>query len=605
MDVTRANFEEALACLEGALRSASLAFVSIDEEMTGINFAQQDLGEVSSWEDTTRDRYEKMRLIASNFGIVQLGVTAWLREARVMRAVSLNIYVFPSGADGEDVLLSPAAVEFLDGHGMDWATWLSKGVPFLAQDTSSEAQQQQLLPPPMQLRRRDEADFAQRETKRVRAWMSSSSSSSSSEQLTNPQQRNRSLVTEPCPSAAAAKFMHDFVAREFPSVAKTERREGYRIGVVLLSPEERARLDDDRRKEKLRRLGAKRAFTAISEACRRVPLVGHNCYFDLLFLLSHFHGPLPEDALDFKRTVHRLFPRIYDTKVLASTCLRPAVSNNNNNHHQAMPGQQQQQKTTLEALYEVALRIRGGTPVVFDVSCPKYANAQFPLAVVEEGQVDDGDANKRKSYHEAGWDSFVTGLVFFRSFFDDNDAGALVNRLYLMRSHAHLDLAAEATIEPPAVQPNGTLYVVRGPGLQRDAVYHLFPTVHRVSYCGQDAFLVDSDTLPATLPPAVELRTWADDARRRQTECLVVPQTKEQPTGTKRRLFSWLFSPSSWNPWASAPASSSSSPEEHQQQQHANNKPPTTGLSPPRKKSRNDHRTEDNTNHGALSDDTA
>ncbi len=54
---------------------------------------------------------------------------------------------------------------------------------------------------------------------------------------------------------------------------------------------------------------------------RRVPLVVHNGYLDLLFLLTHFHSnKLPSCYNETKKLINSYFPIIYDTKVLATEC---------------------------------------------------------------------------------------------------------------------------------------------------------------------------------------------------------------------------------------------------------------------------------------------
>ena len=47
-------------------------------------------------------------------------------------------------------------------------------------------------------------------------------------------------------------------------------------------------------------------------------LVGHNLFMDLIYFHACFFGPLPEKVEDFQQTIHTLFPRIIDTKYLAT-----------------------------------------------------------------------------------------------------------------------------------------------------------------------------------------------------------------------------------------------------------------------------------------------
>ncbi len=47
-------------------------------------------------------------------------------------------------------------------------------------------------------------------------------------------------------------------------------------------------------------------------------LVGHNLFLDLIYFHACFFGPLPDKVEDFQRAIHDLFPRIIDTKYLAT-----------------------------------------------------------------------------------------------------------------------------------------------------------------------------------------------------------------------------------------------------------------------------------------------
>lgn len=47
-------------------------------------------------------------------------------------------------------------------------------------------------------------------------------------------------------------------------------------------------------------------------------LVGHNQFYDLCFIYQTFIGQLPPSQEAFRQEIHRLFPRMVDTKHLAS-----------------------------------------------------------------------------------------------------------------------------------------------------------------------------------------------------------------------------------------------------------------------------------------------
>ena len=51
---------------------------------------------------------------------------------------------------------------------------------------------------------------------------------------------------------------------------------------------------------------------------RRTVLVGHNLFTDLIYLYRTFIGPLPETVEEHARNTHQLFPRVIDTKYMAT-----------------------------------------------------------------------------------------------------------------------------------------------------------------------------------------------------------------------------------------------------------------------------------------------
>ena len=51
-----------------------------------------------------------------------------------------------------------------------------------------------------------------------------------------------------------------------------------------------------------------------SPKMRRKPLVGHNCYQDLVRVYAQFVDILPEGYSAFKSSVRSLFPLVFDTK---------------------------------------------------------------------------------------------------------------------------------------------------------------------------------------------------------------------------------------------------------------------------------------------------
>jgi CAF1 family ribonuclease len=132
---------------------------------------------------------------------------------------------------------------------------------------------------------------------------------------------------------------------------------------------------------------------------RPKPLVVHNGFMDLCFLLTHFVSPqLPDRYSDCKSLISYHFPNIYDTKILATEC--PCWDADSNDQNASA--------TNLANLFQM---------VVCDPSF-YYNHAatnsdSFSLrddicvlaAVGSRGNVEDQE-------HEAAFDAYMTGAIF-------------------------------------------------------------------------------------------------------------------------------------------------------------------------------------------------
>ncbi|KAI4250428.1 MAG: hypothetical protein L6R40_000026 [Gallowayella cf. fulva] len=114
-------------------------------------------------------------------------------------------------------------------------------------------------------------------------------------------------------------------------------------------------------------------FTSIQEQLlgASTVLVGHNLFMDLIYFYACFFGPLPDKVEDFQSIIHKVFPRIIDTKYLAT---------HDDPYLETSELGQLDQKLASEAGPEIAHS--------------KYASA--------------------KPSHEAGYDSYMTARVFLR-----------------------------------------------------------------------------------------------------------------------------------------------------------------------------------------------
>jgi hypothetical protein len=125
-------------------------------------------------------------------------------------------------------------------------------------------------------------------------------------------------------------------------------------------------------------------LSTIPSSARRVPLVVHNGFMDLAFLMSHFHGEIPVDYNDMKVLLRSQFPIIYDTKMLSMES--PF----------GLGRQAEVMSSTLQNVYEALVtrkRENGDSFQELLRICPK-------------------DATSEESHHEAAYDAYLTGAIF-------------------------------------------------------------------------------------------------------------------------------------------------------------------------------------------------
>ena len=147
-------------------------------------------------------------------------------------------------------------------------------------------------------------------------------------------------------------------------------------------------------------------------ACGK-PQVGHNYSSDLMFLINQNHlTPLPETLDEFTSVISKIFPQIYDTKMLSEN-MPEAVSN-----------------TSLAALYNSlcarmvqrfgpnssTLLRNGGNSGESSAS----AALQLTLPVGFEsysslvGSVNGGESGSSAVAHQGAYDAFMTGVIYLQ-----------------------------------------------------------------------------------------------------------------------------------------------------------------------------------------------
>jgi poly(A)-specific ribonuclease len=317
MQVTKQNFNSILEQIKELVPTCE--FMSFDEEMTGISISD---GKKETVADLPEQRYQKNRDVASRYKIIQFGICLFHRDKEypnTLFARPYNFYVFPeSGA----VNMEGSSIHFNKEHGMDFNKWIYDGIPYVSQPVKrrllekanetansslSSWKQKQQAQGLIKVTRPADVEFVDLTLAAFKQFL---------------QGTEEVFQVSACNSFIRLAIRQQIELLDETAVISTVGESRARLlpmEVRRMSPAQRQAKEEKDRQERVARALDRVGFTQVFDilASSRKPLVGHNCLYDLLFMLSHFLDTLPNSLAEFKTLVSSLFPYIYDTKVLA------------------------------------------------------------------------------------------------------------------------------------------------------------------------------------------------------------------------------------------------------------------------------------------------
>lgn len=432
-NVTKSNFEPALAELRGHVREAD--FVSIDLEMTGVTSAPWR----ESFEfDRSDIRYLKVKDSAEKFAVVQFGVCPfrWDSKTHSFIAHPHNFYIFPRQeipGDGpsNEFSCQTTSLDFLARYQFDFNACIYEGISYLSRsqeeevltrlnsvykDESSDSLPSLKASADTPLVRMADILFAERMKIKIGEWRAGllHNTNEGSElqgssidinqnfqttflklrpalvlnALTSRQLRLIELVTKKHFEDLAYVHATGETSCPQPLVVYTESTEDR----DLLMRE----IKDSRGKAAVMRIKAAVGFRHVIDllSTERKLIVGHNCFLDMAHIYNKFVGPLPPAVEEYVSEVQKHFPYIVDTKVL--------LNSDSSFLHLVKKG-----STSLSK--------------AFSLLCPQIASSSISSLVLADKpriKVEVHVDNKRFSNwnsgakHEAGYDAFMTGCVF-------------------------------------------------------------------------------------------------------------------------------------------------------------------------------------------------
>ncbi|KAF2686406.1 CAF1-domain-containing protein [Lentithecium fluviatile CBS 122367] len=405
-------------------------FVSFDLELTGI---PSRLPGKEPWKPraggrkTLKDRYEETKEAANRYNILQVGITCarfdYLADKYILRPYNIAISpLLDERLDIErEICIQSGAATFLLNNGFDLGAAFAKGVQYLSRNDADRAKQmaydrldKKNVVQDVQLKVEDveSLDFVRRTREAITAWRVTQSGMLEITSHTGFEEQ----PILPTISRFEKRLVHQLVRAEFPDLVAMGRATSIRI----------IRYDEDREADNTRRLknrakesiakqtGFRWVFEALAQGdihevdpfhfgvstsnhiiavdtpsvkdrfdrarerlrSHQPVLVGHNMFTDLVYFYRTFVGPLPDTLEEFRDAIHELFPRIVDTKYLATHA-----------------GGDLNASPTLQ---EIAEKLE-----------------KQPLPDIATASHHDKYENKQ-AFHEAGFDSLLTATIMIR-----------------------------------------------------------------------------------------------------------------------------------------------------------------------------------------------
>ncbi|XP_036164858.1 poly(A)-specific ribonuclease PARN isoform X1 [Myotis myotis] len=459
MEIIRSNFKSHLHKVYQAIEEAD--FFAIDGEFSGISDGPS-VTTLTNGFDTPEERYQKLKKHSMDFLLFQFGLCAFKYDCIHSKYIikSFNFYVFPkpfnrSSPDVKFVCQS-SSIDFLASQGFDFNKVFRNGIPYLNQEEERQLREQydekrlqsngagalSYVSPntskcPVTIPE-DQKKFIDQVVEKIEDLLQS--------------EENKNLDLDPC-TGFQRKLIYQTLNWKYPKgihveTLETEKKERY-IVVSKVDEEERKRREQQKHAKEQEELndavGFSRVIHAIANSGKLI--IGHNMLLDVMHTVHQFCCPLPEDLNEFKEITTSVFPKLLDTKLMASTQPFKDIINNT-------------------SLAELEKRLKE-TPF----NPPKVESAEgFPSYDTASEQL-----------HEAGYDAYITGLCFISmtnylgSFLSPpkNHVSArskliepFINKLFLMRV---MDIPY-LNLEGPDLQP------------KRDHVLHVtFPKEWKTS----------------------------------------------------------------------------------------------------------------------------
>ncbi|KAF9930184.1 hypothetical protein FBU30_000784 [Linnemannia zychae] len=431
MEILKGEFEAKLSLLEKAISECD--FVSMDTEMTGLSMPAN----VYRVPDSLSTRYSKVSHSASEFLVAQLGICTftWSNKLGAYEARPFNFPCFPSSDNEAKVgerffSVQSSSLEFLLKNHFDFNKWVCHGIPYMT--------------------RREEQDYIIRKTEKekIQATITydnipiddrsrpfvESTIAKIQEWLDKPDDVREEWLKFDNVNAFFRRLIYQIIRTDFNGGLDSTSNNFARTMALRRMTDDIRREKEEGKSAKPPTLNLRRVLDMISEA--KKPLIGHNCFLDLMQITQQFLWDLPVELDDWKSALMAEWKTVIDTKHLATHPLIVQHLSNSALDVVNVTVQEDPFRTVgpkvvmaegydryvIEPVKDDTQNAQTESPTVDTAVNPAVESNTTPNSSSTPSSEDSND-----NYHEAGFDAFITGRAYLRF------AG------YILKEHQRLD----------------------------------------------------------------------------------------------------------------------------------------------------------------------
>ena len=386
MEITIDNYFEKESEIKADIKNCD--FLSFDLEMTGISVGSRHLL------DSPNERYLKHKSSAEKYKIIQFGLVPWFKKEDpnnknkiIYEAKPYNIYCFP-GKEMEHTCLNceVSALIFNSKHGMNFNTWIYKGVNYLNNKNYMNLLLRKKNNNFNTLKNLERKNFYKSEDQIIydefeKKFMDFYEINDETNKIFRYKKIPIFMVYN-----FVAKISEEIRNNIYIDIEKNEENPSEdKIIIQKVTKEERDKLIEESNIKFTKQLEKARGVSTIWEEIikNKKIIVGHNLSLDILYCFSHFGETLPESYESFKKLVTSSFNGVYDTKYL---------------YNNLSPKEDTKTDFPLEGIFEkLSTKFKDSV----NVSIPDgFINYLSKINI------------KETEYHQADFDAFITGLSF-------------------------------------------------------------------------------------------------------------------------------------------------------------------------------------------------